>query len=230
MFKFTIKEDAFLNEFLALFSEYVNKSYKFTMKYVVNPLLTEYRENERLVMIVINKSVYQNLYSFLRLNESNMQFSAFSCLETAINSMRLYRVLSSNPKYLHDYITNPEFSLDYCESELLDNQKEYNPNSDDFSLREFYHGIHKMNSFQLKNSSISTQITGDNNIYLGSSCGNPISDELQNEVRKNLVGAYLSLQMHLKMFFNGGVDKELEDFEDEIYAKFLEYIRLFSNG
>ena len=229
MFKFTINKADFLNEFLSLYTEYVNKSYKYTMKYLVNPLLTEYKENERLVMIVINKSVYQNLYSFLKLNDSNLQFSAFSCLESAVNSMRLYRVLSSNPKYLHDYITNPEFSVDYCESEMLDNQKEYNAKLDDFSLREFYNGLHKVNSFQYKNSSIAPQIT-DNNIFLGLSCGNTLSDELQNEVRKNLVGAYLSLQMHLKMFFNGGVDKELEDFEDMIYSKFLEYIKLFSNS
>ena len=84
-----------------------------------------------------------------------------------------------------------------------------------------------MNSFEFKNSSISTQLV-DNRVYLGLSCGKILSDDLQNEVRKNLVGAYLSLQKHIKMFFNGGIDNELEETEDNIYAKFLEYIKKFS--
>lgn len=226
MFEFTIREKNLLNEFLAMFTDYVNKSYKFTMGYIANPVLASYRENERLILIVINKSVYQNLYSFLKLNDSNMQFAAFSCLEGAVNAMRLYQVLSVNQNNLHDYITNPDFSLDKCELEILEKKEEYD-NSEEFSLREFSKGLHKINTFEYKNSSISTQIS-DNSIYLGLSCGKTISDELQNEVRKNLVGAYLSLQKHTKMFFNGGIDSELEEIEDNIYAKFLEYIKKFS--
>lgn len=227
MFEFTIKESELLTEFKSLLTEYVNKTYKFTMSYISNPILADYRENERLILIVINKSVFQNLYSFLKLNESNMQFASFSCLESAVNSMRLYQVLSTNPDYMYSYITDEDFSLDKCELETLEKQEKYDQNKEEFSLRDFSKGIHKLNNFELKNSSISTQII-DNNIYLGLSCGKTLSDELQHEVRKNIVGAYLSLQMHTKMFFNGGVDSELEDVEDNIYAKFLEYIKKFS--
>lgn len=227
MFEFTIKEKELLNSFKDMLSEYVNKAYKFTMTYISNPILAEHRENERLILIVINKSVFQNLYSFLKLNESNMQFASFSCLETAVNAMRLYHVLSTNPEYMHAYITQPDFSVDDSENVIIENQKQYDSNSEEFSLREFYNGLHRMNSFELKNASISSQIV-DNNVYLGLSCGKTISDELQHEVRKNLVGAYLSLQKHTKMFFNGGMDSELEDLEDNIYAKFLEYIKKFS--
>ncbi len=226
MFKFTIRENTLLNEFKDMFTDYVNKSYKFTMSYITNPVLASYRENERLILIVINKSVYQNLYSFLKLNDSNMQFAAFSCLEGAVNAMRLYHILTVNQNNLYDYITNPDFSLDKCELEILEKKEEYD-NKEEFSLREFSKGLHKVNTFEYKNSSISTQIS-DNSIYLGLSCGKTVSDELQNEVRKNLVGAYLSLQKHTKMFFNGGIDGELEEIEDNIYAKFLEYIKKFS--
>lgn len=45
---------------------------------------------------------------------------------------------------------------------------------------------------------------------------------------KNLIGAYLSLSKHTKMFFNGGLDKELDDIEDEVNAAFFEYIKKFS--
>lgn len=227
MFEFTIKEKELLNSFKNMLTEYVNKAYKFTMSYISNPILAQYRENERLILIVINKSVFQNLYSFLKLNESNMQFASFACLETAVNSMRLYHVLSTNSEYMHKYITQPEFSVDACEDEIIENQSIYVENVEEFSLREFYHGLHKINSFELKNSSISTQLV-DNNVYLGLSCGTTISDDLQHEVRKNIVGAYLALQKHTKMFFNGGVDNELEDIEDTIYTKFLEYIKKFS--
>lgn len=226
MFEFTIRENALLNEFKDMFADYVNKAYKFTMSYISNPMLADYRENERLILIVINKSVFQNLYSFIKLNESNMQFAAFSCLECAVNSMRLYQVLSLNPDYMHDYITNADFSLDKCELELLEKQDKYEY-EEEFSQREFSKGLRKMNSFKFKNSSISTQLV-DNSVYLGLSCGKILSDDLQNEVRKNLVGAYLSLQKHIKMFFNGGIDNELEETEDNIYAKFLEYIKKFS--
>ena len=226
MFKFTIRENTLLNEFKDMFTDYVNKSYKFTMSYITNPVLASYRENERLILIVINKSVYQNLYSFLKLNDSNMQFAAFSCLEGAVNAMRLYHILTVNQNNLYDYITNPDFSLDKCELEILEKKEEYD-NKEEFSLREFSKGLHKVNTFEYKNSSISTQIS-DNSIYLGLSCGKTVSDELQNEVRKNLVGAYLSLQKHTKMFFNGGIDGQLEEIEDSIYAKFLEYIKKFS--
>ncbi len=227
MFNFTIRENSLLNEFKNLLTDYVNKSYKFTMSYVSNPMLAEYRENERLILIVINKSIYQNIYSFLKLNESNMQFASFACLESAVNSMRLYQVLATNSDYMHSYITDPDFSLEKCELEILDKKETYEQSIEEFSLREFSRGLHKINTFELKNSSISTQIV-DNNIYLGLSCGNTISDDLQNEVRKNIVGAYLSLQIHTKMFFNGGIDSELEEIEDNIYAKFLEYVKKFS--
>ena len=68
MFEFTIRENALLNEFKDLFSDYVNKAYKFTMSYISNPILADFRENERLILIVINKSVFQNLYSFIKMN------------------------------------------------------------------------------------------------------------------------------------------------------------------
>ena len=45
MFEFTIRENALLNEFKDLFSDYVNKAYKFTMSYISNPILAEYRDN-----------------------------------------------------------------------------------------------------------------------------------------------------------------------------------------
>ena len=51
---------------------------------------------------------------------------------------------------------------------------------------------------------------------------------MQDEVRKSMIGAYLSLSKHNKMFFNGGIDDTLEELEDKLYAKFLEYIKKFS--
>lgn len=226
MFQFTIRENALLNEFLNLFTEYVNKSYKFTMNYVTNSTFTELREAERLILICINKSVFQNLYSFVKLNDSNMQYSAFACLENAVNSMRLYRVLSLYPDYMHDYITNTGFSLEFFENEISDKQDKYEKGVEEFSLKEFSLGLNKFNSFELRNAAISSQLC-DGNVYLGLSCGKQLGEDLQNEVRKSLVGAYLALQIHNKMFFNGGIDSELEELEDNIYEKFLEYVKKF---
>ena len=227
MFQFTIKDRDILNDFLKKYSEFVNKSFKFTMTYLSNPALTDYRENERLILISVNKSVYQNLYSFLRLNDSNMQYAAFACLENAVYAIRLYNILVTNPGYMHDFITKPDFSLDFYEYEVDQKNKDKEIKGEEFSVKEFYFGLHRVNTFELKNSSISTQII-DKNVYLGLSCGREVSDELQDEVRKNLIGAYLSLSKHTKMFFNGGRDKELDDIEDEVNAAFFEYIKKFS--
>ena len=228
MFKFTIKDNDILNDFLKKFSEFVNKSFKFTMAHLSNPILSEFQENERLILISINKSVYQNMYSFLHLNNSNMQYAAFSCLERAVYSMRLYSVLYGHAEYLHSFIAGAEFSLDVCEYEIAEKQKkdEYNENEEAFSVKEFCSGLDKLNSFELKNASISSQVCGGE-VYLGISCGKVISDELQEEVRKNLIGAYLSLSKHTQYFFNGGLDEELEELEGELYAKFVEYVRKF---
>ena len=207
MFEFTIRENDFLNGFLDLLSDYVNKSYKFTMSYLTSPLLSDVRESERLVLLVVNKSV--------------------SCLETAVNSMRLYNVLATNPDYMHEYITGGNFSLEVCENEISEKQKKYKKGEEEFSLREFATGLGKFNSFELKNAAVASQLV-DGNIFLGLSCGNELGEDLQDEVRKSMIGAYLSLSKHNKMFFNGGIDDTLEELEDKLYAKFLEYIRKFS--
>ena len=229
MFEFTIKDKDVLNDFLKKFSDFVNKSFKFTMAYLSNPILAEFQENERLILISINKSVYQNLYSFLHLNNSNMQYAAFACLENALRGIRLYNALALNPEYLHDYITSPDFSLEAAEQEQEEKrqQKEYKDTEEPFSVRGFCEGLHQFNTFVLKSPAISSQLH-NKNVFLGLSCGKELSDELQNEVRKNMAGAYLSLSLHTKLFFNGGIDEEMEDFEDEIHEMFMTYLKNFS--
>ena len=229
MFQFTIKEADFLNQFKNKISEYVNKSYKFTMSYLASPVLNDFRDNERLILIAVNKSVYQNLYSFFHLNENHMQYAAFSCLETALHSMRLYYALATEPQNLHDYITTPEFSLEECEKkdEEKQKEKEYSENDEQFSIKEFCDAVHLFNTFVMKTPAISSQLH-NRNLFLGLSCGKELSDELQDEVRKNMVGAYLSLSKHAKMFFNGGLDEALEDFEEELHSMFMEYVKRFS--
>lgn len=230
MFKYTIENGELLAEFMKMFSSYVNKSYKFTMSIIANPLYSDYKDNERLILIALNKSVYQNMYSFLRLTESNMQYAAFSCLEHSVNAARLYYVLYTSPKFMHDYISTVNFSLEEAEDELNpkeDDGEEFDGNSEDFSLKEFSENLRRFNTFQLKSPSISSQLINQN-VYLGLGCGkDEISGELQHEVRKNIAGAYTALSKHNKLFFNGGLDEDLEQLEEELYSKFMEYVKAF---
>lgn len=230
MFNYTIDNRELLTEFMKMFSDYVNKSYKFTMNIIANPLYSDYKDNERLILIALNKSVYQNMYSFLRLTESNMQYAAFSCLEHSVNAARLYYVLYTTPKFMHDYISTINFSLEEAEDELSkkeDDGEEFDENSEDFSLKEFSENLRRFNTFQLKSPSISSQLINQN-VYLGLGCGkDEISEELQHEVRKNIAGAYTTLSKHNKLFFNGGLDENLEQLEEELYSKFMEYVRAF---
>lgn len=227
MFEFTIKEAEFLNGFLRKLGEYINKSYKYTMSFLASPVLNDFRDNERLIFISVNKSVYQNLYSFIHLNDSNMQYAAFACLENALYAIRFYNALALSPENMHTYITSPDFSLEKYEREQKEKLSEYSAGEEQFSVKEFCDSLHLFNTFVLKSPSISSQLI-NKNLYLGLSCGKELSDELQNEVRKNMIGAYLSLSKHVKLFFNGGIDSELERFEDEIYAMFVEYVKKFS--
>lgn len=227
MFEFTIIESQLLNAFLPAFSDYVNKSFETTMRYISNPALTQYQDNERLILISVNKSVYQNLYSFLRLNDNHLQYAAFTCLENAVYAMRLYQLLAVEPKYLHSFMTNPDFSLDECEYEEEQKQKEYDGTIEEFSLKEFCAGVRKFNTFQFKNASISSQII-DDTVYLGLSCGRTLSHELQHEVRKNLIGAYLCLNKHTRLFYKDDTDNPLAAVEYKLYEMFLDYVRKFS--
>lgn len=224
MFEFTINEAELLNGFLRDFSAYVNKSYKFTMKFLAGPERSDFSENDKLVLISVNKSVYQNLYSFLRLNDSNMQYAAFSCLESAVYAMRLFSVIAPYTEYRYKFLTDPEFSLTECEDELADDEGEYDESVEHFSLKEFCEGIHRVNTFELKTASISSQLN-EGNVYLGLSCGKTLSAELQDEVRKNLIGAFVALSKYARMFESDGVNEELKALEDGLYERFLEYLR-----
>ena len=224
MFEFTINRAGLLNEFLRGFSDYVNKSYKFTMKFLASPERADFSENDRLVLIAVNKSVYQNLYSFLRLNDSHMQYAAFACLENAVYAMRLFSVIAPYTEYRYKFLTDLEFSLADCEDELAQDDGEFDENMEYFSLKEFCEGIHRVNTFELKTASISSQLN-DGSLYLGLSCGNTLSDELQDEVRKNLIGAFVALTKYARMFESDGVDKELKELEDSLYSRFLEYLK-----
>ena len=195
MFEFTINEAELLNGFLRDFSAYVNKSYKFTMKFLA-----------------------------LRLNDSNMQYAAFSCLESAVYAMRLFSVIAPYTEYRYKFLTDPEFSLTECEDDLAGDEGEFDENTEHFSLKEFCEGIHRVNAFELKTASISSQLN-DGNIYLGLSCGKTLSAELQDEVRKNLIGAFVALSKYARMFESDGVDEELKALEDSLYERFLEYLR-----
>lgn len=224
MFEFTINEAELLNGFLRDFSAYVNKSYKFTMKFLAGPERSDFSENDKLVLISVNKSVYQNLYSFLRLNDSHMQYAAFSCLESAVYAMRLFSVIAPYTEYRYKFLTDPEFSLTECEDELAGDEGEYDESVEHFSLKEFCEGIHRVNTFELKTASISSQLN-EGSMYFGLSCGKTLSAELQDEVRKNLIGAFVALSKYARMFESDGVNEELKALEDGLYERFLEYLR-----
>ena len=194
------------------------------MTFLASPERADFSENDKLVLISVNKSVFQNLYSFLKLNDGNLQYAAFACLENAVYAMRLFSVIAPYAEYRYKFITDPEFSLTECENELSQDEEEYDESMEHFSIKEFCEGVHRVNTFELKTASISSQLN-EGSVYLGLSCGNTLSGELQDEVRKNLIGAFISLSKYAKMFAGDGVDEELKSLEDGLYSRFLEYLR-----
>lgn len=226
MFTFTIENSDFLNEFYKDFKNYVRNMYGFTAQYLIEPTIMEdYKEQEKLALILINKSVYQNIFNMMAQLDNNMVFSSLSCLENALYNIRLYRVLKSNRHNLYKYMTDEFFDLRRCE-EIADKNTDFK-DKNEFSVKDFYKETKKLNRFQNIKEILPSQIH-EGNLYMGLSNGNELSDKLQDKVRGYIISMYRALSAHNELFFNGGIDKNIEELEGKMYRKFMDYIRLYA--
>lgn len=226
MFNFTIENAEFLNDFYKLFKKYVRSMYGFTAQYLIEPtIMEEYKEQEKLTLIIINKSIYQNIFNMTAQLDNNMIFSSLSCLENALYNIRLYKVLKTNRNNLYKYMTDEYFDLRRCE-EIVDKNTDIK-DKNEFSIKDFYKDMKKTNRFQNIKEILPPQIN-DGNLYMGLSNGKELSEELQNKVRGYLISMYRALSAHNELFFNGGIDKDIEEIEGKIYRKFMDYIRLYA--
>lgn len=226
MFTFTIENAEFLNDFYKLFKNYVRSMYGFTAQYLIEPtIMEEYKEQEKLTLIIINKSIYQNIFNMTAQLDNNMIFSSLSCLENALYNIRLYKVLKTNRNNLYKYMTDEYFDLRRCE-EIVDKNTDIK-DKNEFSIKDFYKDMKKTNRFQNIKEILPPQIN-DGNLYMGLSNGKELSEELQNKVRGYLISMYRALSAHNELFFNGGIDKDIEEIEGKIYRKFMDYIRLYA--
>ena len=226
MFTFTIENKDFLNDFYKLFKSYVRSMYGFTAQYLIEPtIMEEHKEQEKLTLIIINKSIYQNIFNMTAQLDNNMIFSALSCLENALYNIRLYKVLKTNRNNLYKYMTDEYFDLRRCE-EIVDKNTDIK-DKNEFSIKDFYKDMKKTNRFQNIKEILPAQIH-EGNLYMGLSNGKEISEELQNKVRGYLISMYRALSAHNELFFNGGIDKDIEEIEGKIYRKFMDYIRLYA--
>ena len=225
MFTFTIEHADFLNEFYADLKEYVKSYYVFTSKFLIDPQLMErYKEQEKLTLILLNKSVYQNVFNFMAQLDNNMVFSALSCLENALHNIRLFNVLKVNYNNLYKYMTDEYFDLVRCE-EIIDKNTDVEKKNE-FSVKDFYNEIKKTTRFTDIKEIMPLQIN-DGNLYMGLSNGNELSEKLQDRIRGYVISMYRALSAHNQMFFNGGIDQDTEDLDGKMYRKFMDYVRLY---
>ena len=225
MFTFTIENSDFLNDFYRELKDYVKSSYAYTAKFLIHPTLMEdYKEQEMLTLILINKSVYQNIFNMLAQLDNNMVFSALSCLENALHNIRLFYVLKVNKNNLYKYMTDEYFDLKKCE-EIIDKNTDIK-DKNEFSIIDFYNEVKKTNRFEDIKQILPLQIN-DGSLYLGMSNGNELNEKLQDKVRGYMISMYRALDAHNQMFFNGGIDKEYEEIEGRIYRKFMDYVKMY---
>lgn len=226
MFTFTIDNYEFLNEFYSDFKEYVKTSYVFSAKFLINPTLMEkYKEQEKLTLILINKSIFQNIFNMLAQLDNNMVFSALSCLENALYNIRLFNVLKSNQNNLYKYIIGENFNLKKSE-EIIEKNTDVEKKHE-FSVVDFYDEIKNANRFSEINRIVPAQIY-EGNIYMGLSNGNQLSDKLQDLIRGYIAATYEALSIHNHMFFNGGIDEEAEETDGKMFKKFMEYVKIYT--
>lgn len=226
MFNFTIDNSVFLNEFYSDFKEYVKSSYGFSAKYLINPVFMEdYKEQEKVTLLLINKSIFQNIFNMLAQLDNNMVFSALSCLENALYNIRLFKVLKANRNNLYKYITEDDFDL-----EKYENIIEINTDVEEkheFSIVDFYKEIKNTNRFKEINKILPPQIN-NGNVYMGLSNGNSLSDKLEDNIRRYIAATYEALSIHNHMFFNGGIDNEAEEIDGNMFKKFMEYVKIYA--
>ncbi len=226
MFMFTIDNKDFLNEFYKDLKNYIRNMYGFTAQYLIEPtIMEEYKEQEKLTLIVLNKSIYQNIFNMLAQLDNNMVFSALSCLENALYNIRLYRVLKTNRNNLYKYMTDEYFDLRRCE-EIADKNTDFK-DKNEFSIKDFYKEMKKTNRFQNIKEILPSQIH-EGNLYMGLSNGKELSEDLQNKIRGYIISMYRALSAHNELFFNGGIDKDIEELEGKMYRKFMDYIKLYA--
>ncbi|MCR5653035.1 MAG: hypothetical protein K6F88_04455 [Ruminococcus sp.] len=225
MFEFTIKNAEFLNDFYRELKEYVRNSYTYTARFLITPeLMEQYKEQEKLTFILLNKSIYQNIFNMMAQLDNNMIYSAMSCLENALHNIRLFYVLKINKNNLYKYMTDEYFDLDKCEEIAAKNTDFKDKN--EFSVIDFYIDIKKNNRFEDIKSILPLEIV-DGSLYMGLSNGNELSAKLQDKIRGYMISMYRALDFHNQMFFNGGIDTDTEEIEGRIYKKFMDYIRMY---
>ncbi len=225
MFTFTIENADFLNDFYKEFKEYVRSMYGYTAQFLIEPtLMEEYKEQEKLTLILINKCIYQNVFNMMAQLDNNMVFSSLSCLENALYNIRLFKALKINRHNLYKYMTDEYFDLIKCE-EIADKNTELK-DKNEFSVRDFYKEIKTLNRFEDIKMIMPSQIH-EGSLYMGLSNGNELSDKLQDKIRGYIISMYRALSSHNDLFFNGGIDKEAEEIEGSLYRKFMDYIRLY---
>ena len=226
MFEFTIKNAEFLNDFYRELKEYIKSSYTYTARFLITPeLMKQYKEQEKLAFILLNKSIYQNVFNMMAQLDNNMVYSAMSCLENALHNIRLFYVLKINKNNLYRYMTDEYFDLDKCEEIAAKNTDFKDKN--EFSVIDFYKDVKRGNRFEDIKSILPLEIN-DGSLYMGLSNGNKLSEKLQDKIRGYIISMYRALDFHNQMFFNGGIDTDTEEIDGRIYKKFMDYVRMYA--
>ncbi len=249
---FDIEHGTFLNEFYEKLRIFSKDSYRHTTECLVsNEGSALFGKDNIPTYLIINKAIFQNLFSFYNLIDSKMFFPACNCLRAFLESNRLFRAVVIDEQFRSEYIENSncDFWRVYDNRFMQGNIIKLLENSENES-RQRAHGIiigdvNLTNHYLTKNSPISelhselskwchlnnynlllpTHIT-DSKFYLGIET-DMSNRNIQNLLKKYIEGAYWLLTSHLELF---GEFIMLEDFEITPetmleYAK--KYIKLF---
>ena len=122
-------------------------------------------------------------------------------------------------------MTDEYFDLDKCDEIISKNTDIKDKN--EFSVIDFYKDVKSKNRFEDIKTILPLQIN-DGNLYVGLSNGSELGEKLQDKVRGYIVSMYRALNNHNQMFFNGGIDKNAEELEGQMYRKFMDYVRLYA--
>jgi len=244
--KFTVENSEFFNTFYNNVFEYAEllhgKINSFIKEDPEGLFVHFFKQKEIALLLLMNKSFFQNVYSFFELNKKNLYFSSFNCLRTAIENMRLTRVFYLYDDFRKEYSNNTVYSGDEPEYRFMQKQIIKKLEQEENELRSqdkiplcstlLNHRFTKNSAISRCYSELSKWIHLLNSNLLLSTIRDRIDLSLEMEathymqefVLKYTECVYIMLSLHSSLFIF--YDKELSDKENKVHDLYSNYIKL----
>lgn len=253
-----MKFDGIESEAYSEFFENIEKYYKYSYNKISQAMLQkrniffwQYSEKEFISLLLLNKVLFQNIKGYFDLINQNLPLPAFSCLRSAVETFRLFRLYYIDETFRKDYVENKNFNfnqaydrkfqqgniirkLDELETQLKKEDKIpigspilsnhlFTKGSDMSSLHsELSKWSHGLNI----NLYLQTMIIDKENIFIG--IEDVYSEIMQKYIKRYTEGCYFIIAEQNSLLLNLLVsyDTKILDELDRMFNVYLKYVKI----